>query len=66
MNYLDTMLGFETYQERLRKSEKTFLFQSAKPKRNGAFSGLTEFLGNILIATGQHLKGQGRITYVRT
>ncbi len=66
MTYFETMLGHEIYQERIRKSEMAYRFRSVRPAALITWSGFRNFLGSLLIGSGQRLKVPRRITYVGT
>lgn len=66
MNYLDTVLGHEIYQERIRKCDLAYRYRSVQPKALVPLSVISKFLGNLLIGSGQRLKRARHITYVGT
>ncbi len=66
MTYLEIALGQTLYRERLRKSEQAYRFRSVRPAASLTLSGFRNFLGNLLIGSGQRLKAPRRITYVGT
>lgn len=66
MTYLEVLLGNEMYQERVRNCELAYRFRSVRPSPIITFSGFRNFLGNLLIGSGQRLKGSRYITYLGT
>ncbi len=66
MTYMELFLANALYQERIRKIELAYRFRSLRPNPVITFSGFRNFLGNLLIGSGQRLKGSGYITYVGT
>ncbi len=66
MTYLEMMLGREIYHERVRKGESAYRFRSVRLAPLLTLSGVRNFLGNLLIGSGQRLKAPRHITYVGT
>lgn len=66
MTYLETLMGYEAYKERLRNAEKAYRFRNVNRPAQLNVSALRTFIGNLLIGTGQRLKGARGMTLVGT